>query len=158
MGTSPDRAKPIELFYSYAHEDEELRDELEKALTILHRQGIITNWHDRRIGAGTEWEGQIDKHLESADIILLLISADFLSSDYCWGVEMKRAMARHDAGEARVIPVMLRAVLWRGAPFARLEALPTDAKPITSWENVDEAFTDVANGIAAVAEELRRRP
>jgi tetratricopeptide (TPR) repeat protein len=146
--------KPVELFYSYSHKDEELRNELENHLSILKRQGVIAGWHDRRIGAGKEWEGQIDAHLNSAAVILLLISSDFLASDYCYDVEMRRALERHDAGEARVIPVMLRAVDWKGAPFGKLQCLPTDAEPVTSWPNLDEAFRDVAQGIRKAVEEL----
>ena len=146
--------KPVELFYSYSHKDEELRDELERHLSILKRQGVIAGWHDRRIGAGKEWKGQIDAHLNTARVILLLISADFLASDYCYDVEMRRAIERHEAGEARVIPVILRAVDWKGAPFGKLQCLPTDAKPVTSWTNRDEAFRDVAQGIRKAVEEL----
>ena len=146
---------PIEIFYSYAHEDEILRNELEKHLKLLKREGVISNWHDRQIGAGTEWANQIDAHLESARIILLLISADFIASDYCWDVEMKRAMERHECGAARVIPVILRPIDdWRNAPFSKLQALPKDARPVTTWPNQDEAFVDIARGIRAVAKEL----
>ena len=147
-------AKAIEVFFSYSHKDEELRNELKKHLSILKRQGVITGWHDRRIGAGKEWEGEIDAHLNTAYIILLLISSDFLASDYCYDVEMKRAMERHEAGEARVIPIILRSCDWRGAPFGKLQALPKDTKPVTSWTNQDEAFTDVARGIRAAVEDL----
>lgn len=151
---SVESAKAIEVFFSYSHKDEDLRDELEKHLSILKRQGVIQSWHDRRIGAGREWEGEIDKHLNTAHIILLLISADFLTSDYCYEVEMKRAMERHQAGETRVIPVILRPCDWEDALFGKLQALPMDAKPITSWPNRDEAFLDVARGIRAAVEEL----
>jgi hypothetical protein len=144
MSASKSTGTPIEVFYSYAHEDEKLRDELEKHLTILKRQGVITGWHDRKITAGQKWAGEIDQHLNTARVILLLISADFLASDYCYEVEMTRALERDDRNEARVIPVILRKVDWQGAPFGKLEALPTDAKPITSWSNLDEAFNDVA--------------
>ena len=148
----------IEIFYSYSHEDEELRDKLEKHLGILKRQGVITGWHDRKIGAGREWKGAIDENLNTAQVILLLISADFLASDYCYDVELKYAMERHGSGEARVIPVILRAVDWRGAPFNCLQALPRDAKPVASWSNLDEAFSDVAQGIRRVVEELTAIP
>jgi hypothetical protein len=147
-------AKPIEIFYSYSHKDEELRDELEKHLSILKRQGVITGWHDRRIGAGKEWEGEIDEHLNTADVILLLISSDFLASDYCYDKEMRRALERHDAGEARVIPVILRPVDWEGALFGKLQALPKNAKPVTEWPNRDRAFRNIARGIRAAVEEL----
>lgn len=144
----------VEVFFSYAHEDEDLRNELEKHLSILKRKGVITGWHDRKIGAGKEWEGEIDIHLNTARVILLLVSADFIASDYCWDVEVKRAMERHEAGEARVIPVILRPVDWEGAPFGKLQALPTEAKPVTSWANRDEAFVSVAQGIRASVKEL----
>ena len=113
----------FKLFCSYSHQDEQLRDELAKHLSVLRRQGVIKEWHDRRIGAGTEWKGAIDKELNDADVILLLVSSDFVASDYCFDVEMKRAMARHHSGEARVIPVILRPVAWEGLPFAKLQFL-----------------------------------
>jgi class 3 adenylate cyclase len=144
----------MEVFYSYSHRDEELREELEKHLSSLKRQGVITAWHDRKIGAGTEWRGQIDTHLNTARVILLLISSDFLASDYCYNIEMQRAMERHAAGEARVIPIILRPVIWKGALFEKLQALPKDAKPVTSWVNRDEAFVSVAEGIRGAVEGL----
>jgi hypothetical protein len=145
----------LELFYSYSHRDEELRDELEKHLTILRRQGVIRDWHDRRITAGTDWEGQIHERLDQSQLILLLISADFLASDYCYDVELERAMARHTSGGARVVPIILRPVFWKGAPFGKLQALPTDAKAVTQYANRDEAFTIVTEGIAEAAAELQ---
>ena len=143
------------IFFAYAHEDEDLRDELEKHLTDLKRQGVIATWHDRKIGAGKEWEGEIDPHLNTAPAILLLVSPDFIDSDYCMNVEVKRAMERHEDGEARVIPVILRQVHWKSTPFGKLKALPTDGKPVTSWPDRDEAFFDVAQGIRAAVMELR---
>jgi hypothetical protein len=143
-----------EIFMAYAHEDERLRDQLEKHLALLKRQGLITAWHDRKIFAGIEWASEIDAHLNSADIILFLVSAEFLASDYCYDIEMKRALERHSSGEARVIPIILRPCDWGGAPFAKLQALPKDARPITSWANRAEAFTDVARGIKSVIEGL----
>ena len=99
---------PLEVFYSYSHEDETLRDELAKHLSLLEREGIVHSWHDRKIGAGKELGEEIDAHLEGADLILLLVSPDFMASEYCYGKEVKRAMARHEAGAARVIPIILR--------------------------------------------------
>jgi TIR domain len=150
--------QPLEIFYSYAHEDEELRDTLEKHLSLLKRQGIISGWHDREITAGSEWANQISEHLESAQIILLLISPDFLASDYCHDVEMTRAMERHHTQEARVIPIILRPVDWEGAPFSKLQCLPRNAEPVTLWKNEDAAFRDIAKGIRKVAEEIRIPP
>lgn len=149
------RNTTIKIFFSYCHRDEDLMKELVKHLSILKRQGIIRDWHDRQIIAGQEWASQIDEHLNSAQIILLLVSSDFLASDYCWGIEMRRAMERHAAGEACVIPVILRSVDWQGAPFGKLQSLPKDARPITSWANRDEAFLDVAQGIRKAVEQMQ---
>jgi hypothetical protein len=146
--------KAVELFFSYAHKDEGLRDKLATHLTLLQRQGVITAWHDRRIIAGSKWADQIDEHLNSANIILLLISADFLASNYCYDVELKRAMERHEAGEAVVIPIILRPVDWTGAPFGQLQALPKDARPVTSWSNREKAWVNIAQSIREVAEKL----
>jgi CheY-like chemotaxis protein len=150
---------PVDLFYSYAHEDEALRDELNKHLKIMERRGVIRSWHDRKIVAGDGWEGEIDSNLSAADLILLLISADFVNSDYIWSKELAGALQRHERGEASVVPVMLRAVDIEEAPFAQLQGLPSDLRPVTSWPNRDEAWTDVAKGIRrTVAAILARRP
>ena len=114
--------EPIELFYSYAHNDAALRDELEKHLSLLRREGY-TGWHDRKIPAGKEWADQIDEHLDNAAVILFLVSADFVASDYCWQVEMTRAMERHEAGDAAVIPIILRPCDWKSAPFGKLQGV-----------------------------------
>ncbi|MFN0085904.1 MAG: toll/interleukin-1 receptor domain-containing protein [Blastocatellia bacterium] len=142
--------RPIRVFFSYSHRDEALRDELSKHLAILKRQGLVSEWHDRQIMAGKEWAGEIDENLDRADVILLLISVDFLASDYCYKIEMERAMQRHEAGEAVVIPIVLRPCLWSGAPFGRLQALPKNALPVTKWPTPDDGFTNVAEGIRAL--------
>jgi hypothetical protein len=147
--------RPLKLFFSYSHKDEELRDELQKHLSVLQRNGHIEQWHDRRIGVGTEWKGDIDEHLKTADIILLLISSDFLSSNYCYDIELELAMRRHESGEARVIPVFLRPCDWSGSQFGRLQGAPTDAKPVTVWTNQDEAFTDIAKHIRKAAAQIK---
>ncbi len=145
----------LEVYFSYADKDEDLRKELENHLSVLKQQGLITGWHRRNISAGMEQASEINAHLNTAHIILLLISPDFIASDYCHNVEVKRALERHNAGEARVIPVVLRPVYWKGASFGELEALPANGKPVTSWSNHDEAFLAVAEGIRKVIEELR---
>jgi hypothetical protein len=142
--------KRAEIFYCYAHEDEELRNKLEKHLSALKRQGLISAWHDQVIQAGKEWRSEIDTHLNTAHIILLLISPDFIHSDYCWGVEMRRALERHKAGEAHVIPIILRRVDWEETPINALQVLPINGTPVTSWTNLDEAFWEVAKGIRDV--------
>lgn len=147
-----ERAKSIKVFYSYAHKDEQLLNEMKSHLVILQREGLITQWYDRQIIPGTKWEQVIDDHIHTAHIILLLISPDFIASDYCYGVEMVQAMQRHRAGDARVIPIILRPVDWTGAPFAELQALPTNARPVTTWSNRDEAFVDIVKGMRKVIE------
>lgn len=141
---------PARLFYSYSQEDVEFRDELEKHLTLLQRQGVIDSWHDQRILPGHERDKQIAFNLDSAAIILLLVSADFLASDYCYKHQMKRALELHEASTARVIPVILRPVDWSGAPFGYLQALPRDGQPVSLWPNRDEAWCDVVRGIRQV--------
>lgn len=139
------------VFFSYSHADEALRDQLEKQLSMLKRQGVIDTWHDRRIGAGQEIALAIDNQINRDDIILLLVSADFLASNYCYDIEMKRAMERHEAGEAIVIPIILRACDWHHAPFGKLNAVPRDGKPITQWADIDEAFLQVAKAVREAA-------
>src|SRR5262249_49361528 len=146
------------VFFSYAHEDEGLRDAIAKHLGLLERQRIIAGWYDRRITGGAEWADAIDDHLRTAQIILLLISSAFFASDYCYDVELRHALVRHEAGEARVIPIILRPVDWHSAPFGKLQALPKDGRAVTLWTNQDEAFLDIACGIRSVAEELVDNP
>jgi len=146
--------KPIKLFFSYSHEDEDLCKKLVKHLAGMERKGVIETWHDRSIDAGSEWKTAIDDNLNQARIILLLISADFLASDYCYEIEMKRAMERHEAGEAVVIPIILRPVDWSDAPFGKLQALPKNAKPVTSWRPRDDAFVNIVQAIRRVVEEI----
>ena len=116
----------IEVFISYSHNDRALRDELEIHLSNLKRQGIISSWYDGDITPGTEWERQIMERLRSAQIVLLLISADFIHSDFCYSIEMKQAIDRHHAGVVRVIPILLRPTDWQGALFEKLKMLPTE--------------------------------
>ncbi len=136
-----------ELFFSYSHKDESVRDELETHLVMLKRQGVIDTWHDRRIVAGDEFDGQISERLESADIILLLVSPYFLASNYCYDVELTRAMERHDNGAARVIPVILDPCDWHSTPFGKLLAMPKDGKPISKFPNMHDAFLEVTNAV-----------
>jgi hypothetical protein len=148
---------PFEVFISYAHEDKELRKKLDKHLAILQRRNVINSWSDSDIKPGTLWRQQIDAHLKSAQIFLFLISADFIASEFCYSIEMDQALKRHQANEARVIPVLLRPVYYEGAPFAELQMLPEGAKPVTSWSNVDEAFAGVAKGIEEAVNDLKSK-
>ena len=146
---------PLSLFYSYAHEDEPLRDELQGHLGILQRRGVIDAWHDRDIPPASDWAQEIDRHLQSADIVLLLVSADFIASDYIWGRELKFALERQASGDAQVIPILIRAVDIEDAPFSHLQGLPTDLRPVTSWPNRDEAWTDVAKGVRRAVKQIQ---
>ncbi|MGD1900297.1 MAG: TIR domain-containing protein [Phormidesmis sp.] len=151
------KEETLEVFFSYSHEDESLRDKLASHLKSLERQKIITTWHARDITGGDDWKEEILENLNRADIILLLISDAFITSDFIWGVELEQAMARHNKKSACVIPIILRPVEWKGLPFSKLQALPRNAEPITNWTNQDQAFTDVAKGIRKVADKMRKR-
>jgi internalin A len=146
----------VRIFYSYSHRDESLRNELENHLKLLQRQGVIEAWSDRNIEAGEDWKVRIDDALERAHLILLLVSSDFLASDYCYELEMRRALERHAAGEARVVPIILRDVSWASAPFAHLQALPRDGLPVMKWQDRDTAWRNVTEGLERVVGSLRK--
>jgi len=146
--------KSVELFISYSHRDEQLRQQLDKHLASLKRQKVIEAWHDRKIEAGMEWTKQIDDNLNKADIILLLISPDFIFSNYCSEIEMEQAIRRHEAGKAIVVPIILEPCDWTWLPFSKYQAFPKNAKPITTWTNANEALLDVVQGIRTVVERL----
>ena len=150
--------RPIEIFFSYAHEDESLMDEVRRQLVVFDRQGLIRKWHDRLIPAGADWRGQIDERLARSDVILLFVSPSFFDSDYCYEAEMTEAMRRHQVNSAKVVPIILRPCAWESAPFASLQVLPKDGRPITTWPNRDEACLDVAEGVMRAVRELRGEP
>jgi hypothetical protein len=145
------------IFFSYSHADEALRDQLEKQLAVLKRQGVIETWHDRRIGAGADFAQEIDDQINSDDIILLLVSPDFLDSDYCYDLEMTRALERHESGSAVVIPVILRPCEWQHAPFGKLNATPPDGRPVTKFPDLDDAMLEVAKAVRAAAEKINAK-
>jgi TIR domain len=148
----------VEIFCSYAHRDEVLRKEFETHVAILQRNKLVQVWHDRQIGAGGDWAGDIDEHLNSADIITLFVSADFLASDYCYEKELSRALERAAQKQALVVPIIVRPCDWSDAAFAHLQAIPAGAKAVTSWTNRDEAWTDVAVSLKiAVRQVLARK-
>ena len=153
----PNAAAPLTLFVSYSHGDEALKDDLVMHLANLKRQGQIRAWQDRDIEAGAEWDAAIKQQLETAEIILLLITARFINSDYCYDLEMQRALQRHAAGTARVIPIILKPCDWQGSPFSHLQVLPKDAKPVTKWDDPDEAFLNVVQGLRKAVETLQAK-
>lgn len=148
-------AQPLALFISYSHKDDDLRAKLDAHLSLLKRQNVFDVWHDRRIGAGREWAGEINDALERADVVMLLVSSDFLASDYCYDKEMVRALQRHDEGSARVVPVILRPCDWQSSQFGKLLALPRDGKPVVSHPDTDSALTEVAHALRALADQMR---
>jgi internalin A len=152
----PPPACPLRLFFIYSRKDKDLRNQLEVHLKLLQRNGVILPWHDSLIGAGQEWEAEISKNLEQADIVLPLISADSLASDYCFEIEFSRAIERHKAGDAKVIPVFIRDADLTDAPFRQIQWLPSNGRAVTRWANRDAAWRDVAQGIRMAAMELQR--
>lgn len=148
--------QPLEVFISYSHKDENLKEELEVHLASLIREAKIKPWQDRDIEAGEEWDDEIRKNLETAQIILLLITPRFLASRYCFDEETQRALERHEAGTARVIPIILKPSDWQTSPFSKLQVLPKDGKPVTRWEDQDEAFVNVVQGLRRVVASLQK--
>jgi TIR domain len=148
----------IDIFISYAQDDQELRIQLGKHLSSLKNQQIIREWYNGYIVPGTPRKAEILKHLAEAQIILLLISVDFVASDFCYSIEMTEAIARHKARQARVVPILLRPVDIQGTPFADLSMLPSGGEPVSKWSNLDDAFIDIVWGIRRVVEDLIPNP
>jgi hypothetical protein len=148
----------INVFLSYVYKDEPLKDELEAHLNNLRWRGVIADWHERNVGLGKEWAREIDPYLEAAQIILLLVSPDFVISDYCYSDEVKYALQRHEARQACVIPIILRPIDWDDTPFAGLPVLPAYGRPVTTWFSPQEALLDVIKGIEAIARESHLNP
>jgi hypothetical protein len=155
MASTAEPGEPVDLFISYAHVDEPAREALEKHLSLLKARSLVRVWHDRRIAAGDDFSGAISEHLDTARIILLLVSADFLASDYC-GLETRRALERQKAGDARVIPVIFRPCDWHHGPFGHLQAVPRDGKPVVDWPSQDQALRDVAAVLRKIIEQETR--
>lgn len=144
----------VEIFFSYAHADEDLMNDVRRQLVIFERNGRILKWHDRQIPPGSEWRAEIDWRLDRARVVLLFVSPHFIESRYCYEVEGAAALRRHQIGEARVIPVILRPCSWQEAPFGKLQALPRDGKPVSQWADRDEACLEVARGVMAAVDAL----
>jgi hypothetical protein len=147
----------VEEFCVYAHKDAPLRNQLHGHFELARRQGLLIHHSDRDIDAGTPWRGVVDEYLESADIILLLISRHFFESDHAYDTEMKRALERHQNGEATVIPVILRLCVWTNAPFAALQALPPGGKPITTFSDREKGFSQVVEAVEKIARDIQTR-
>lgn len=154
---------PLKLFVSYAHEDEPFRAELEKNLIVLKIQGVIDHWDDRKLVPGDKWDEEINGNLEKADVIVLLVSIDFLNSDYIRTKEMRRAMERLGNGEAIVVPVLVRVTAeWNQVlGLGSLQGLPvkpgsdTELLPVKKWADSDEAWECVIKGLRRTIEKFR---
>ncbi|WP_121454670.1 toll/interleukin-1 receptor domain-containing protein [Acidovorax sp. 106] len=143
----------LKVFLSYSHVDTSLKDELLKHLKPLERMKLITSWNDRKLVPGDLWGDEISRNLEEADLVLLLVSIDFINSKYCYDIELDRALERHSEGKCKVIPIILRGCLWQHTPFAKLQALPRDAQPARTWPDLDAAMSNIADGIRVLAEQ-----
>ncbi|XXX76640.1 SIR2 family protein [Sorangium sp. So ce134] len=150
----PTKARPVRVFFSYASRDEELLARLEAHMSPLKREGLIAPWHSGKIGAGEDLERAIGEQLEAADLILLLVSASYLASEQ-GDAQVTRAMERRAAGQAAVVPILLRPCDWETTRFAELQAVPRDKKPVTKWADEDEALLQVVREIRAVVTKLR---
>ncbi|HEX7735487.1 MAG TPA: TIR domain-containing protein [Ktedonobacteraceae bacterium] len=144
------KAGATEIFLLYAHEDEDLKEQFLKHMAILRRSQQAMIWHDGDIQGGEEIHKEVDAHMTSAKIILMLISASFIASDYCYGEQMEVAMRRHKEGTAKVVPIIIKPVDWKGTPFDILQAVPHSGKPISTWNNRDEAWLEVVRAIKAI--------
>jgi lambda repressor-like predicted transcriptional regulator len=150
--------RKTKLFISYSHRDERHREQLVTHLAGLRRQGVIADWHDRKIVPGQEWRDAIDQNLDAADCVLLLISSDFLASDYCYSIEMQRTLEKHREGRVLVIPVIVRPADWQHTPLADLQALPKDAKPVVEWPRRDRAWLSVTEGLRRALATVLAKP
>lgn len=141
------------IYICYAREDEPFANKLQSHLRLLENERLVNLWRTRSIMPDIHYREEFDTNLEEAQIILLLVSPDFIASDYCYSSEMQRALERHQAGEAFVVPVILRPVLWQETPLGSLQALPIGARPITMWHDMDDAFSSITEEIGKIAEE-----
>ncbi|MDN3017179.1 toll/interleukin-1 receptor domain-containing protein [Paenibacillus sp. BSR1-1] len=146
--------KPLSVFISYSHRDEGMCEELITHLSSMRRDGLISHWHDRKLLPGDDWGKNIDNNLVNAQVILLLVSSDFIASDYCYEVEMKTAIEKHSNMEAVVIPIILRSCDWKHTLFGKIQGLPKDGKPVTMWDDRDLAYLNIVEGIRAKISDL----
>jgi len=149
-------SKLLKVFISYSHKDEKYKDLLIAHLAPLKRRKIIKEWHDRELIPGQEWDKRINKELLDSDLILLLVSADFLASNYCYDFEIKKAIERHNLGEAMILPIILRPCDWKDLPFSKIQGLPKNAKPLSTWTNIDEGFLSVVEGIKSSVQNFKK--
>ena len=148
---------PLDVFCCSAPEDQEMLALLVKYLSPLQRSDQITVWSAINLNSSVGWEKEFSQRLESADIILLLISPDFLASDYCYNILMKRAIERHEQGNVAVLPLLLRPTYWKNMPFAHFQMLPRNGLPLSKWPDPDDAFLEILQAIEQIASKLQSR-
>lgn len=142
----------MKAFISYSHKDEEMLGRLHTHLKPLRRSGLLESWYDREIIAGSDLDSEISREMSEARLFLMMVSPDFLASDYCVDKEMSHAIDRHNAGSARVVPIILEPCSWEMSPLSKLKAVPKDGKPISTWSNQNEAFHDAVGEIVRIIE------
>jgi hypothetical protein len=150
--------RPVRIFYSYCREDAVFQQKLDEHLSDLRRSRLITTWSDQQMRPGTEWQHEIEAQLKSADIILLLVSSRYLNSNYCYDVEMKKALEQYHERGAHVLTILLSPTKWETTPLQQLPVLPVGGQPITEWQNQDKAFLNIADSISKIVTELQDSP
>lgn len=140
--------QPAETFISYAHEDKSIMESLATHLSPLHRLGLIRLWHDKKLNAGAVLDKEIAGKLNNAEVVIMLVSADFINSDYCFSREMIAALENHRKNKTKIIPILARSCYWQLSPFSSL--LLANTKAIASHENQDEALVSVVEEIKKV--------
>lgn len=148
----------IKIFIAYAYADRNMVKEVEKDLKAMKRHTKIS-WSGIDVDAGEDLQEENQKNLNAAHIILLMISRDFLASDYCYDQQIQQAVARHDKKAAVVIPVILSTCDWKDdTPFRKLTPLPENGKPVQKWNLKADAYTNIKRGIQKVVERLQKQP
>ena len=149
--------RKVKVFLSYSHEDETYKKMLDQHLSPLRRNKKIITWNDRKLLPGSKLDEEIKEQLRTGDIIILMVSSSFIDSDYCYETEMKEAIERAERGECRIIPVIVRPCMWKETPFGEFLALPEDGTAISLYENKDEAYTEIAQGVKKIVQEIEQK-
>lgn len=158
--TEQEPAKVIDIFIAYAERDEDLLTELQEHLLVMKRQYAerehyqIRIWHSGKTLPGQDWKRSVEHHLVRAHIILLLVSVKFLSSEFCYSIQIQPALDRHNASEACVIPVILRPCDWRHEAFGHLQPLPIRGRSVAKWKPRDDAYVNIVIGIRKAIDHL----
>jgi internalin A len=147
----------LSLFISYSHKDNRFRDQLRGALTAYERKGEINSWDDTEIVPGQKWEPEILGKLERADIVVLLLSNDFIKSNYCYQVEMDRARERDATGECAIVPIVVRACRYDKLELGKIQAIIPEAKPIEEHKHRDAAWLEVTKQLDRVIANLKKK-